>query len=59
MALVAPGLLVVLPVIGIGMALVLNARIPGRGFMRYLMRIPWAMSPVAVDIPWSWIFNGE
>ncbi len=46
-------------VIGIGMALVLNARIPGRGFMRGLVLIPWAMSPVAVGILWSWIFNGE
>ena len=45
--------------IGIGMALVLNARIPGRGFMRGLVLIPWAMSPVAVGILWSWIFNGE
>jgi ABC-type glycerol-3-phosphate transport system permease component len=46
-------------VIGIGMALVLNARIPGRGFMRGLVLIPWAMSPIAVGILWSWIFNGE
>ncbi|HEY1856194.1 ABC transporter permease subunit [Acidocella sp.] len=45
--------------VGIGMALVLNARIPGRGFMRGLVLIPWAMSPVAVGILWSWIFNGE
>jgi multiple sugar transport system permease protein len=46
-------------VIGIAMALVLNARIPGRGFLRGLVLIPWAMSPVAVGILWSWIFNGE
>ena len=46
-------------VIGMGMALVLNARFPGRGVLRGLVLIPWAMSPVAVGILWGWIFNGD
>ena len=45
--------------IGLGMALVLNARFPGRGVLRGLVLIPWAMSPVAVGILWGWIFNGD
>lgn len=46
-------------IIGMGMALVLNARFRGRGVLRGLVLLPWAMSPVAVGILWSWIFNGE
>ncbi len=46
-------------VVGMGMALVLNARFAGRGLLRGLVLIPWAMSPVAVGILWSWIFNGD
>jgi multiple sugar transport system permease protein len=46
-------------VIGMAMALVLNGRFRGRGVLRGLVLIPWAMSPVAVGILWSWIFNGE
>jgi multiple sugar transport system permease protein len=46
-------------VIGMGMALVLNGKFRGRGVLRGLVLIPWAMSPVAVGILWSWIFNGE
>jgi ABC-type glycerol-3-phosphate transport system permease component len=46
-------------VIGTGMAVVLNGRFPGRGLLRGVVLIPWAMSPVAVGILWSWIFNGE
>ncbi len=46
-------------VIGMGMALVLNARFAGRGLLRGLVLIPWAMAPVAVGILWGWIFNGD
>jgi multiple sugar transport system permease protein len=46
-------------VVGTAMALVLNARFAGRGVLRGLVLIPWAMPPVAVGILWSWIFNGD
>src|SRR5579875_1442765 len=46
-------------VVGMGMALVMNARFSGRGTLRGLVLIPWAMSPVAVGILWNWIFNGD
>jgi multiple sugar transport system permease protein len=46
-------------VLGMGMALVLNMRLPARGLLRSVTLIPWAMSPVAVGILWGWIFNGD
>ncbi|MFO1068098.1 MAG: ABC transporter permease subunit [Geminicoccaceae bacterium] len=46
-------------VLGIAMALVLNANFRGRNFLRSAMLIPWAMAPVAVGILWSWIFDGS
>jgi len=58
-AIFAGGTVIAGLVIGMGMALVLNARFPGRGALRGLVLIPWAMSPVAVGILWAWIFNGD
>ncbi|MEM7024499.1 MAG: ABC transporter permease subunit, partial [Pseudomonadota bacterium] len=46
-------------VLGMAMALVLNASFPGRDFLRSIVLIPWAMAPVAVGVLWGWMFNGE
>jgi multiple sugar transport system permease protein len=46
-------------VLGIAMALVLNATFPGRNILRSVMLIPWGMAPVAVGILWAWIFDGS
>ena len=46
-------------VLGMGMALVLNMRFPGRNGLRSIVLIPWAMSPVAVGILWRWMLNGD
>jgi multiple sugar transport system permease protein len=46
-------------VLGMAMALILNARFPGRDFLRSIVLIPWAMAPVAVGVLWGWMFNGE
>ena len=46
-------------VLGMAMALVLNAQFPGRNVLRSVVLIPWAMSPVAVGILWNWMFNGD
>lgn len=46
-------------VLGIAMALVLNATFPGRNVLRSVMLIPWGMAPVAVGILWAWIFDGS
>ena len=40
-------------------ALVLNARFPGRGFLRSVVLVPWAMAPVSVGVLWSFLFAGD
>jgi ABC-type glycerol-3-phosphate transport system permease component len=45
-------------VLGMAMALVLNAQFWGRGLLRSLVLVPWAMSPVAVGVLWAWIYDG-
>jgi multiple sugar transport system permease protein len=45
--------------LGMAMALALHGRFIGRGLLRSVVLIPWAMSPVAVGILWNWIFNGD
>lgn len=44
--------------LGTLMALVLNASFPGRGLLRSIVLIPWAMSPIAVGVLWIWMFDG-
>lgn len=46
-------------VVGLGMALLLNERFVGRGVLRAIIIIPWAVSQVVVAIIWGWIFNGS
>jgi multiple sugar transport system permease protein len=45
-------------IIGMGMALVLNQRFVGRGLMRSIVLVPWAMSGTVVGILWYWIYDG-
>ena len=45
--------------LGMAMALVLNMRFAGRGLMRSIVLIPWAMAPVTVGVLWGWIFDGS
>jgi multiple sugar transport system permease protein len=46
-------------VLGMAMALVLNMAFVGRNLLRSLVLVPWAMSPVAVGVLWSWMLNGD
>lgn len=46
-------------VIGMGIALALNKTFAGRGFMRSVMLVPWAMAPVSVAVLWSFIYAGN
>lgn len=46
-------------VIGMAIALVLNKAFFGRGFMRSVMLVPWAMAPVSVAVLWSFIYAGD
>ncbi|MBD3305253.1 ABC transporter permease subunit [candidate division KSB3 bacterium] len=44
-------------VIGMGFALIVNANFPGRGAMRALMLVPWAIPTVISSRAWDWMFN--
>ena len=46
-------------VLGVGVALVLNQEFKGRGFVRGLMILPWALPGVVNAIMWQWIFNAN
>lgn len=41
------------------LAMVLNRKIPGRGFFRTLFVVPWMATPVAMGIVWQWIFDPQ
>ena len=51
--------LLAVTVLGIGAALVLNEEFPGRGFVRALVLVPWAVPPVVNGLLWQWIFDGK
>ncbi len=46
-------------VIGTLMAVLLNKQFKGRGFVRGIMIIPWALPTVVNAIMWKWIFNAN
>ena len=50
------GLVVVL---GILIALLLNEQFPGRGFVRTLILLPWAIPPVVNGLMWQWIYDSK
>ncbi len=45
--------------LGMGMALLLNERFTGRGILRSVVLVPWAMAPVSVGVLWSFIYAGN
>lgn len=46
-------------VVGLAMALVLNARFAGRGLLRALLLVPWSMSRIAVGILWLGMLDAD
>ena len=40
-------------------AMLLNAKIKGRGFFRTVFFLPMICAPAAVTMVWRWLFNGE
>jgi multiple sugar transport system permease protein len=44
--------------LGLGMALLLNQRFPGRGTVRTIVLLPWVVSGVVTGIIWTWLFDG-
>ena len=51
--------LVFTTLLGIVIARVLHKSFSGRGFMRSVMLLPWAMAPVTIGILWSFIYAGD
>lgn len=45
--------------LGIGIALVLNSSFKGRGIIRTISIIPWALPTAIMGLAWAWIFNNE
>lgn len=45
--------------IGLGLALLLNLPLPGRGVMRSIFIIPWAVPAFVAALTWSWMFNDQ
>ena len=45
--------------IGTAIALVINETFHGRGFVRALVLLPWAIPPVVNGLMWQWIFNSK
>lgn len=45
--------------LGTVFALVLNQRFIGRGVLRSIVLVPWAMAPISVGVLWSFLFAGE
>lgn len=46
-------------VLGLATGLILNARLPWRGFWRGIMLVPWVTPIVVVGIIWRWIYDGS
>ena len=53
-------LVVVLVVLlGLTVALLLDQDFPGRGFVRALIILPWAIPPVVNGLMWQWIYDSK
>jgi ABC-type sugar transport system permease subunit len=53
-------LVVVLVVmLGLAIALLLNQEFSGRGFVRALILLPWAIPPVVNGLMWQWIYDSK
>jgi multiple sugar transport system permease protein len=53
------GILSMQLVSGLILALILNRKFRGRGFIRSISLIPWATPGVLIGLMWAWIFNGN
>jgi multiple sugar transport system permease protein/sn-glycerol 3-phosphate transport system permease protein len=46
-------------VIALGLAVLLNRRMPAMGFFRALYVLPYMATPVAMAVVWGWVFNAQ
>ena len=44
-------------VLALGLAMLLNRRLPGAGFVRVLCVLPYLATPVAMAVVWNWFFD--
>jgi trehalose/maltose transport system permease protein len=44
-------------ILGLGIALVVNSKFPGRGMMRVIMLVPWAIPTAVSSRMWQWMFQ--
>ncbi|MBD1845007.1 sugar ABC transporter permease [Cyanobacteria bacterium FACHB-63] len=46
-------------ILGMGIALVLNQKFRGRGAVRTIAILPWALPTALIALGWTWIFNDQ
>lgn len=46
-------------ILGMAIALVLNQPFKGRGFVRTISLLPWALPTALMGVAWAWIFNDQ
>ncbi|MDQ3811850.1 MAG: sugar ABC transporter permease [Chloroflexota bacterium] len=46
-------------ILGLGMALLLHERFPGRTIVRALFFLPWAIPGLIVGLTWKWMYDGS
>ena len=46
-------------ILGMGIALVLNQSFRGRGIVRTITLLPWALPTALMGLAWAWIFNDQ
>jgi len=46
-------------ILGVLVALLLNQSFPGRGVLRTLILLPWAIPPVVNGLMWQWIYDSK
>jgi multiple sugar transport system permease protein len=51
------GALIFEVITGVALALLLNEKFVGRGILRSVMLLPWAIPGVIAGVMWKWIFN--
>jgi ABC-type sugar transport system permease subunit len=45
--------------VGLGLALVMNERFFGRGLLRGVLLLPWALPTFVAVLTWRWLFEGQ
>ena len=46
-------------ILGMGVALVLNQSFRGRGIVRTISLLPWALPTALMGLAWAWVFNDQ